>query len=161
MKGSSCEVVFYPNPIPILSLSLSPQLTVMRTTLRSMFNYPGEYVQLTSGVCSTTLGSMFNYPEEYVQLPWGVCSSTLGSIFKYPGECLWKCLLRECARICTLVSVMLLIQLHTLMSFDAWLTLGLKAQALTIYEHLATAKLQCQHLLALITCDWELIFSDT
>ena len=36
-----------------------------------MFNYPWEYVQLPSEVCSTTLGSMFNYPQEYVQLPWG------------------------------------------------------------------------------------------
>ena len=55
-------------------------------TLRSIFNYPGEYVQLPWGVCSTTLGSMFNYPGEYFQLPWGVFSTTLGSMFNYPGE---------------------------------------------------------------------------
>ena len=31
-------------------------------------------------------GSMFNYPGEYFQLSWGVFSTTLGSIFNYPGE---------------------------------------------------------------------------
>ena len=55
-------------------------------TLWSMFNYPGEYVQLPSGVFSTTLGSMFNYPRGYFQLLWGVCSTTLWSIFSYLGE---------------------------------------------------------------------------
>ena len=42
-----------------------------------MINYLGEYV---------TLGSMFDYPGEYVQLPWGVFSTTLGSILNYLGE---------------------------------------------------------------------------
>ena len=59
---------------------------VFSIIMGSIFNYPGEYVQLPWGVFSTTLGSMFNYPGESVQLPWGVCSTTLGSMFNYPGE---------------------------------------------------------------------------
>ena len=55
--------------------------------LRSMFNYPWQYVQLQWEVCSTTLGTMFNSPGEYVPLPWGVFSTTLGNMFNYPA---WK-----------------------------------------------------------------------
>ena len=46
-------------------------------------HYLGSMLPL--GVCSTTLGSMFNYPGEYVQLPWGVFSTTFGSMFNYPA----------------------------------------------------------------------------
>ena len=56
-------------------------LEVCSTTLRCIFNYPGEYVHYPGEY--VTLGSMFNYPGEYVQLPWGVCSTTLGRMFNY------------------------------------------------------------------------------
>ena len=73
-------------PVWVHYLGSMLPLGVCSTTLGSMFNYPGEYVQLPSGVCSTTFGSMFNYPQEYVQLPSEVFSTTWGSKFNYPGE---------------------------------------------------------------------------